>query len=374
MRIAVVSIPQNRRTAFFLEACDRLGIERKDVQVVSWKSVLNADSNGLGELLGDSEIVRLESPGEDAEVEHQLILRGGGDSDTAELATTDPGRISGMASWYGGFSSVLRDLAAEAQLSGRQFVNPPTDVALMFDKAEAQNHLALAGVPIPEPMGRPTSFADLIDSLPNGRGRVFLKPRHGSSASGVVALEIASPERMQLVTPVELVEPETSHELPRLYNNLRLTRLSDPTAIARLVDTLCREPMMAERWFPKASVGNRSFDLRVVVIGGETEHIVVRTSSSPITNLHLGNARGDVAEVRALMNPDRWEEAMEVCRSAAAAFPSCRYVAVDLMVGSGFRSFAVAEVNAFGDLLPGIIDERGDDTYAAVLRSLTASA
>ncbi len=36
---------------------------------------------------------------------------------------------------------------------------------------------------------------------------------------------------------------------------------------------------------------------------------------------------------------------------------------IDLMVAPSLRRFAVAEVNAFGDLLPGIVDAQGRSTY-----------
>jgi glutathione synthase/RimK-type ligase-like ATP-grasp enzyme len=83
-----------------------------------------------------------------------------------------------------------------------------------------------------------------------------------------------------------------------------------------------------------------------------------------MTNLHLGARRGDVAAVRRAAGEDQWRTAMETCARAAAQFPGCLQVGVDLMFGSGWRGHAVAEVNAFGDLLPGLLNEHGRDTYA----------
>lgn len=47
-------------------------------------------------------------------------------------------------------------------------------------------------------------------------------------------------------------------------------------------------------------------------------------------------------------------------------FPGSLATGVDVMVGADRRSAAVAEVNAFGDLLPGLGDLAGNgrDTYA----------
>jgi len=72
------------------------------------------------------------------------------------------------------------------------------------------------------------------------------------------------------------------------------------------------------------------------------------------------------------MGVEPWRRALDVTERAAAVFPASTYIAVDLLVGAGFERFAVSEVNAFGDLLPGVLHE-GRDTYTAELsRLLTA--
>lgn len=68
--------------------------------------------------------------------------------------------------------------------------------------------------------------------------------------------------------------------------------------VAALIDLLAPDGLHVERWLPKATLGGRVFDLRVVVVHGEPTHAVVRTSLSPMTNLHLGGARGDLGVVR----------------------------------------------------------------------------
>ena len=59
-----------------------------------------------------------------------------------------------------------------------------------------------------------------------------------------------------------------------------------------------------------------------------------------------------------------------MCERAAACFPQTLCVAVDLLPATGWRRFAVGEVNAFGDLLPRLTGLPGSgaeglDTYAA---------
>lgn len=125
---------------------------------------------------------------------------------------------------------------------------------------------------------------------------------------------------------------------------------------------------MAEQWFPKAMINGRTFDLRVLVIAGECKHIVARTSRSPITNLHLGNKRGDISEIRDRVGNITWQEALSVCEQAAQVFPRCHYLAVDLMISSDHQRLAIAEINAFGDLLPGVL-VNGLESYSAEIKS-----
>lgn len=123
---------------------------------------------------------------------------------------------------------------------------------------------------------------------------------------------------------------------------------------------------------PKASQHKRVADLRVVVIGGRATHAVVRTSRSPMTNLHLGGVRGDLATARAAAEAAgvAWSEVLGTAERAAACFPGTLCVGVDLLPGIGWRRFAVGEVNAFGDPLPRLTGlpgsgAEGQDTYAA---------
>jgi len=135
-----------------------------------------------------------------------------------------------------------------------------------------------------------------------------------------------------------------------------------------IFDELCRQEIHVEQWLPKAGLAGRTFDLRVVVIRGQVRHTVVRTSRGPLTNLHLGNRRGDLESLLAQWPAERREVAWQSCQAAAAAFPRSLYFGVDLALSPGLARHAILELNAFGDLLPGIID-RGDDTYSAELRA-----
>ncbi|WP_138896226.1 STM4014 family protein [Streptomyces chryseus] len=352
-RFAVVGNPANRRVALFQAAVAAAGLPA--ARVVPWLDVLR----GRAAPFRPGETVRIDSPGEDPDVER--LLRGTGDGT----------RVEGSALWYERFTAAVREVGRAA--AGCTLLDDPGELAVLFDKRLCHAVLRDAGVPVPP---SPTSgagaaavrgWADVRELLRAHRmPRAFVKLAHGSSASGVLAVEAAGPGRVRATTSVERDADG------RLFNSLRVRRCTTEAEVAAIVDALAPDGLHVERWLPKAAQGGRAADLRVVVIGGRATHAVVRTSRSPMTNLHLGGTRGDLDEARAAVRAagGSWEEALEVCERAAACFPRTLCVGVDLLPAVGWRRFAVCEVNAFGDLLPRLTGLPGSgaeglDTYAA---------
>lgn len=357
--VAVVGVPDNRRVTLYAAAARAAGLPAP--RLVSWRTVLRE-----GVSFAPGETVRLDSPGEDPVVDR--LLRGAG----------DPTRVPGSALWYRRFTTAVRSVAAAARDADARLLDDPEEVAVLFDKRLCHGVLrrrdvAVPGSPTSGPDGAPIrGWADLRAVLAEaGLHRAFVKPAHGSSASGVLALELGGPGRFQATTSVER---DTDGEL---FNSLRVRRYTAEREIAAIVDRLAPDGLHVERWLPKASQHGRAADLRVVVVDGRATHAVVRGSHSPLTNLHLGGVRGDLDQARAAMRASgaRWEEVLELAERAAACFPGTLCVGVDVLPGIGWRRFAVGEVNAFGDLLPRLTGLPGSgaeglDTYGAQVAAL----
>jgi hypothetical protein len=365
----VIANPESRRLALFQAALARL--DRPPATVLPYTDLL-AGRASLERFARTVGVVRIESPGQNFEVEKALLAAGADvpdgtgsprlSRDEVQRLVFDRGRILFPRQWYLGFHATLHRLEQElAGCPALRLMNRPADIALMFDKARCQARLADHGLPVPRLLGPVGSYEELRELIARtGLRRVFIKLAHGSSASGVVAYETDG-RREQAFSSVELVRQGGE---VRLYNSRRIRRYSRPEEVAAILDTLGPEGMHAEEWVPKAGLAEKRFDLRVVVIAGRARHAVVRLSRSPMTNLHLKNERGDLALLRARMGADGWDAVQANCERAAALFPESLYAGLDLVIAPGYRRHVIVEMNAFGDLLPGVTWQ-GRDTYTA---------
>ena len=374
----LIGNPANRRVLFFQQALQRFGLE--PAVVIPYVDLLRGtltltetiESTIVEKRASDRKIVvRIESPGEDFEVERRLIALG---AETQSPSKThlriskhgalrlrqDQGRIAYPAQWFAGY----RTLMAEVSQCLKQFpkaiaFKDPMEIITMFDKPTCHQWLAQAEVPVPNAILDVESFDDLRERMRSLLwNRVFVKLANGSSASGVIALYVDG-KTIRAVTPMECVG---SGARTRFYNNLKLRVYHRPREIRLAIDFLCRERAHVEQWLPKAQQSGRNFDLRIVTIAGSACQTVVRTSHGPITNLHLGNRRGDLAKLIEQMGIERWQSVLKLAERAAETFPRSQCVGLDILLGPSFRNPTVLEVNAFGDLLPGIT-HNGLNTY-----------
>ncbi len=333
-RLGIVGNPENRRVRDFQAAVEELGLPRPPC--LAYETLLRDPEVGF-----DVDVLRLESPGENEAVTAGLVALGGGPSPLP----LSYGEIGFTREYHRGFCQVLGWL----ERRGLPCLNAPRDIATMFDKLACHELFLQHGVARP-PARLAPAHVDELFAEPSGR--VFLKPLHGSSASGVCALSWR-PGRQQLIAPLRLLGSV-------LVNSLQIQRYENPADIRAILTPLLRAGMICERWIPKLTLAGGAVDLRVLVIGGEARHRVVRQSRHPMTNLHLGNRRGDEALL------DRLDEALRLAERAAACFPNSLYAGVDVLLDTSGRPL-IGEINAFGDLLPRLT-HRGESAYTAIAR------
>ena len=358
MRVTVIGIPESTRVAGFRDALLAAGHEPPEV--VSWVDVLEgATPEGL---------VRIDSPGRSWNTEKRLLglgvaAEGSGDGFTAlEIRSmSEPaGRIVARRQWHRGWSRALGELKARARHAS--FSSDPDDLILLFDKHACQERLERFGCRAPRSLGTPAGFDDLRERMRlAGCRRVMLKSCHGSSASGMLALEM-SRGRIQAFTTARLANGA-------LWNHRPVRLTTDWAEIIALVDALCRHKAQAQWWVPKMGWLGHRIDLRVVTIGGRAAHTIVRMSRTPFTNLQLFNQRGNMDRF-GQEHPDALAAARAEAERAAAAFPRCLALGIDVALDPAGRAW-VLEANAFGDLLPGCLVD-GWDTYRWQVEAMRA--
>lgn len=371
----IIGNPENRRVAFFQQAL--ASQQLPPATVLSYEGLLTGQETL--DALPANAIIRVESPGENFAVE-KLLLFFGAQATEAEgrpvLAPSkvenlqhDHGRILYPRQWYLGFVNACESwFGADMRNPEWTITSSVENLRVLFDKVLCQQAFADARLPIPISLGTISGWDDLQEKMrAGGFRRVFIKLANGSSASGVIALHVRG-ETIEAITSVELVRE--GGEI-RLYNSLKLRRYTELDDVREIVDALAPHSVHVEQWLPKAGVDRRGFDLRIVTIAGEPKHVVVRTSRSPITNLHLANRRGNWDELRVGIPLNAIAAVEETCRRCARLFPESLHLGLDVLFTPGFREHYLLEANAFGDLLPGVL-HNGRDTYQAEVDAMIA--
>lgn len=376
--ILALAPPGSRRLRAFQATLAGHGLP--PARVLPWTALAAGES--LADLVREGTVVRLESPGEDWPTERAILELGDREDEEGDLFESlyerlpraavralepEPGRLLPSRQWFLGFRALLERVGCELEgCPPHRLTQHPGEVGTMFDKRATHARLEEAGVRVPPALGPVSGFEDLLEKMgAKGWRRAFLKLAHGSSAAGAAALETDG-RRWQATSTAEMVRERAG---VRLYNSRRLVRYGALGDVRALVDALCRQRAHVERWLPKAGFGGRVFDLRVVVVAGRAAQVLVRLAGGPITNLHLGNERGDWDAVRGRLGEAAWAAARVSCEGAMRCFPASLYGGVDLLVEPGGRRHAVLEVNAFGDYHRGVLMD-GLDTYGTELRAL----
>jgi glutathione synthase/RimK-type ligase-like ATP-grasp enzyme len=354
--LAVVGNPDNRRVGLLLAAAEALGL--REPRVLPWAQVLAGNA-----AFQPGELVRIDSPGEDAEVVR--LLRG-------EAEPVDLYRVEGTRVWYQGFVAALTDLHRRIADAGAVALGGLEDTAIAFDKARCHAFLEERSINVPRAFPGVHDYASLLASRAEHRwDHVFVKIRHGSSASGVA--EVRAGDVLRATTSVELHRVPEGYEL---YNSLRVRTYRRERELAVLFDRLGEDGLHVERAVSKVMLTGQQMDFRLVTVGGRVTHAVGRSSDLPITNLHLGGRRRELREFVEEYGEGRWKHVVDLAERTAACFPSSHCLGVDVLCDRN-RDY-VGEVNAYGDLLPNLVGlpgtpGEGVDTYTAQLRSLSAA-
>ncbi|MEO8553929.1 MAG: STM4014 family protein, partial [Kofleriaceae bacterium] len=271
----VVGNPANRRVTLFQDARVAQGLA--PARIVPWREL--CEPGAPARLLSREGLIRIDSSGEDDDVERAFLRRGEAAAraegvpviSAIELAALpyQLGRIVHPRQQHLGFLAVLAEI--EEATRGARLLPPPSAIRELFDKRAAAAHWQALGIPMPEALPE-VRTPDEVRAAMRERGwaSVFVKLTSGSSAS-CLALFTLRGDREEVVTTVE----DTGTER---FNTRRLQHLTARARIDRVLGFVLGEGAHVERSIPKAKLDGRYFDLRVLAIDGETPFVVMRTA------------------------------------------------------------------------------------------------
>lgn len=332
-----------------------------DLTVVPWQKVISKQGHlDTFTEFDQPAVIRFESPGRDWPVSRLLLHLGSiVKLDTSETdwlnLPYERGRLVRPGLYYAGFRQVLENLHQGFQARRHLRLSAcPLQIAEMFDKRAASARLEKSGVPVPPSLAPPDSPESLIDAVQQARFRpAYVKLNTGSSASAIAVLHNST--YPHAVTSIAV-------RASGLYSTRRLETISGER-LHRALRFLLEEGVCIQQGIRMAQIQGENFDVRVVVLHGRPAFTIFRLSMNPMTNLHLGGRRGNPAECRAAIPTRAWLDGLDHCVAAAADFPHCGMVGVDLLFEHGFARSFILEVNAFGDFFPNLTDDSGRSVH-----------
>lgn len=357
MALVLIGNPENRRAVFFCEAAAR--VANTQVIVLPYQHWLLQQPLPV---VPEGSIIKIDSPGENAIVRAALIQKSTGIPE----AGYERGMIGNLSHWYAGYCQLLDIITRQLPPHRFSYMNAAEDIKLMFNKPACQRVLQINHVPVPRTLLQVHDYDSLLNAMQQQHiTRVFIKPSHASSASGVIAFRKQG-NRVQAITSVEATGAGNSLQL---FNSLKVRTYSQEATIAAIINKIMAEGTQTEEWIPKATLNGCYFDIRVLVIDGQARHTVLRTSKQVITNLHLGNKRGDMNAFNQHIGAATLKAIHELAEQAARCFPASLYMGIDILLAANLSDMYVLEVNAFGDLLPGLL-HNNENCYEAEIKAM----
>lgn len=307
MSIILIGQSGTKRKDYFLKAAEELGIEVGFCEIGSYPANVEKDT-----------IVKLDPP---------------------QYKDSD---ISNLNMLVRGYTDYLEDIGANKKLT---FLNSPESIMATLDKRKCKEVLIKNGIPVTPLIDEVFPHIDALRRYirENKTCNLFIKPRYGSGAAGIIAY------RYNLRTGAEIVYTSIDKAEGRFVNTKKIRKIDRTETIEDMVNFILSKHCIVEKWIPKPKYNNLCYDIRVVWQFGKIEFMVARCSGFPITNLHLNN---NALDINLLNLPQtviyRIEE---LCKDALACFKGLNCAGIDILLKGRNLEPLIIEMNAQGDLI-----------------------
>jgi hypothetical protein len=170
----VVGNPQNRRVVLFQEALAASG--SRPARVVPWRDVIATRGEALADVPEREALLRIDSFGEDTEVEGALLELGYEAAKASGALAIEPARAKAMLADHGrivaprqhhlGFMQALDAIDGVLHARpGLRALSPTRAIRDLFDKRTTSRAYASLGVPVPRAFFGLTSTGELRDAM-----------------------------------------------------------------------------------------------------------------------------------------------------------------------------------------------------------------
>jgi len=361
-QFTIICNPENRRFKYFQEAVFKNGFQKP--LVISYINLLQGKVD-IEKVFTETDVLRIESFGENFEVSKELIALGFTQKNKQFISKEkalnlifDKGRIQYSKQLFYGYCKLLERIQKLLnKFTNIKIMNSTESIEMMFNKTSCHNFLNNKGISVIPAIYNIKSFEELVHKMKTYKwNSVFIKPNYTSSASGVIAFRMKK-DKIQATTSVKLLKIDGKI---KLYNSLKLSTYKKLEEIKQIVDILAKDDIIVERWIPKANTKDGVYDFRILTIAGKVKQVVARQSLSPLTNLHLGNKRGNLEEIKIQIGKQNWKQICELAEKTAKQFPDSLYIGLDVLLSNNYKKQFIIEANAFGDLLPNVLVDKMD--------------
>ncbi len=314
MKILLIGQPESKRTQYFLAAGETLG------RPVTF---INLDAGPLPKII---ELIK--------EQKEKFVVK----IDAPKYNTSEINKLPHLVNQY---DALLKSLGA---LESICFLNRPQAIIETLDKLTCKKKLIEKGVDTtPFYDVKVSDYHTLREFVKKEKAyRIFIKPRFGSGAAGVVAYRCQPGGEEVIYTAME-------ESQGKLINTKNIHRLTDSTKIAGLLNELMKQEVIIEKWIPKAQHQGLPYDLRVVYQFGHIAFIVARQSKGPITNLHLNNRALNFNELS--FSQVLMDKIETLCGKAFSCFQGLNSVGIDVLIQVKNQHPLIIEMNGQGDLI-----------------------
>ena len=379
-QFGIIGYRESERVLGFQNALEDLGFDR--AFVLDYRDVLRSDKM-IHDFLQKCDILKIESPDGPMEIEKRIVKLGL-NTEAEKYTEKEIEKFNNLYDnitesidlfvspdhWFYGFESILKKINDIIHDYGEiLLMNHPLEITQMFDKVKTNELLKESSISVPPIIPPFTTFENILELMEDIKlYEIFIKPRYGSSGSGIIALKKFGDFFTSYTT---LFYGKSSYRSDyKLYNKKTIRNIRNFERLEQIINQLSSCTLYGEKWIPKVAYYNRIADLRVLMVNGKVSHSIIRLSNMPITNLHLDSFKIPIDLINQIIPVEMWEKIQKTCQKVMSLFPNTFYAGIDVIINSEKTQFYINEVNAFGDLLRNI-NYKKMDTYAYEIQEFT---